>query len=133
MPKFSRYRARHRYYQARWFAKKRGIAFNLTFADWDAWWLKNGVDKNYSTGPSLANHMCMCRIGDRGAYELGNIYCATRSQNSIDANLNAGIARSCQTPLGHFSSLADAARAHNIHTTSLTYRIRRGWIGYRYA
>lgn len=133
MAKFARYTARHRYWQARWFAKKRGIDFHLTFDEWDAWWLKNGVDKNHSTGPSLGDSMCMCRYGDSGAYELGNIYCATRRQNSIDGNINSGIVVGCETPLGVFGSMSDAAKAHNIHLTSLKYRIRRGWPGYRYS
>jgi hypothetical protein len=78
----TRLKARSRFNSQRWHAGRRGIEFKLTFAEWDAWWLANGVDKN----SDLAHNLCMCRNGDTGAYELSNIYFATRAQNTFDSN-----------------------------------------------
>jgi hypothetical protein len=72
-------------------AKKRGIPFELTFEEWDHWWLSNGIDKNtpYVKGTvSTPSQKCMCRTGDTGSYRLDNIYCATQIQNIQDRHIN---------------------------------------------
>lgn len=64
-------------------AKKRGIQFKLTFEEWwklwEPHWTKRGKEKD---------SLVMCRIGDEGCYEIGNVYINTYSQNSRDAALN---------------------------------------------
>jgi len=65
-------------------ANKRNIPFLFTFSEWDNWWLQNGVDKNLPCEPNNGNTLCMCRYNDVGPYEIDNVYCATRSQNTKD-------------------------------------------------
>lgn len=64
-------------------AKLRGIEFKLTFDEWNNWWLSNGVDKQIVQQRPFTSKdkLCMCRFNDCGAYELGNIYCDTNSNN----------------------------------------------------
>ena len=64
-------------------AKLRGIQFKLTFDEWNNWWLSNGVDKQIVQQRPFTtkDKLCMCRVNDIGAYELGNIYCDTNSNN----------------------------------------------------
>lgn len=66
-------------------AKFRGIGFDLTLEQWYEWWLIQGVDKNIKTSSLKGDILCMCRKEDKGAYRIGNIYCATKSQNTKDA------------------------------------------------
>lgn len=128
----TRLTARSRFNSARWHAGRRGIEFKLSFAEWDAWWLANGVDKD----TDLARNLCMCRYGDIGAYELSNIYFATRSQNIRDGNQNVPrlrpgpgkqtyFGKQIQTPIGIFESRDKAAEALNLSVTGLDYRIKK--------
>ena len=61
-------------------ATRRGIEFQFTFEDWTEWW-----GEDFNKQGLGRDDLCMCRNGDEGAYELGNIYKATRSQNADDA------------------------------------------------
>lgn len=68
----------HAFYGQRHTSKQRGISFKLTFEEWRDWW---GDDFELrGAGPFS---LCMCRYGDRGAYELGNIYKATNQSNKM--------------------------------------------------
>jgi len=59
-------------------SRQRGIPFLMTFEEWDQWW---GDDfEMRGRGPFA---LCMCRYGDKGAYEIGNIYKATNSDNKL--------------------------------------------------
>jgi hypothetical protein len=122
---------RYRVHKAK--AKTRGIGFLLTFDEWYDWWLSNGIDKNTQPPQSRTdpNVLCMCRINDTGPYQLGNIYCATRGQNSKDARAinpftkrgaNRHSARSLHTPNGDFKFIGDAAKSHGC--TDVTIRNR---------
>lgn len=62
-------------------SKFRKIDFNLTFDEWYNWWLSHGVDKRLDIKWPPKARPCMCRIGDAGAYELGNIYFDTHNKN----------------------------------------------------
>jgi hypothetical protein len=64
-------------------ASKRGIAFLFTFEEWCNWWIETGKWEQRGVGK---DKYCMCRFNDIGAYELGNVYCATNSKNLSDAN-----------------------------------------------
>lgn len=58
-------------------AKRRGIAFDLTFEEWwDIWepfWHMRGRDKD---------SLVMCRVNDQGSYSKTNVYIDTVSANS---------------------------------------------------
>jgi len=64
-------------------AVRRGVAFSLTFSDWwDLWersgkWLRRGNRKGMYQ---------MCRVWDRGGYELGNVYIGKMETNVGDRN-----------------------------------------------
>ena len=80
--------SRLRYSRHRSQAKFRGIEFNFTWEQWHAWWLEAGFDRNDPTIIGGRDRPCMCRYGDEGAYEPGNVYAATHSQNASDAFLS---------------------------------------------
>jgi hypothetical protein len=60
----------------------RGIDFKLTFEEWYDWWQATG---HYHERGRKKGQYCMSRIGDTGAYELGNIFCQLFSKNVSDA------------------------------------------------
>ncbi len=114
----------------------RNIEFKLSLDEWYNWWLQQGVDKNYPSKLDK-NTLCMCRYNDQGAYELGNIYCATLSQNQKDArkfNPNFGKTRSrpFRTPLGDFPSKKDAIKALGITIRKLETLMRQFPNNYHY-
>ena len=57
-------------------AKKRGIEFDLTFDEW--WDIWNG---HFSQRGRVSGCMQMCRTGDAGGYELGNVRIDTIEAN----------------------------------------------------
>jgi hypothetical protein len=59
-------------------AKERNIEFKLTFEEWWQFWMNSGV---YHLRGKKANQYVMGRIGDKGAYEVGNIYPTTVREN----------------------------------------------------
>lgn len=61
-------------------AKKRGIEFKLSFDDWWGIWESSGHWNE--RGP---NGYQMCRNGDEGPYEVGNVYIAHNTKNKKDA------------------------------------------------
>lgn len=119
--------AKLRYREHRKGATIRGIPFLLTFDEWYDWWLSQGVDRNIPRLNS-GDILCMCRIGDQGPYTLGNIYCATKGQNTSDAHKNnpnrGGHRKQIQTPAGVFRSKIEAATALNVHTTTISKWLR---------
>ncbi len=68
---------RFRYNVQKQTAKRRGIEFLLSFNQWwEIWqgsWEQRGKHKD---------DLVMCRYGDVGAYEVGNVYLDTVSNNS---------------------------------------------------
>jgi hypothetical protein len=63
-------------------AAKRNIPFEISFEDWLRWWEEN-LGPNWLTkrGRRLGQH-AMARNGDTGPHKLGNIHCATCSENN---------------------------------------------------
>lgn len=120
--------AKLRYREHRKSARIRNIPFLLTFDEWNNWWLSHGVDRNIPRKHN-GNILCMCRIGDKGAYELSNIYCATLSQNNIDAHINNptrdGHRKKIQTPLGIFESRKQAAASHGCYVTTINLWMKK--------
>ena len=66
-----------KYNAQRMHSKERGIEFNLSFDEW-VWFWNGNIDKR----GTYADQLCMCRKDDKGAYEIGNIYLDTNSNNS---------------------------------------------------
>lgn len=60
-------------------ARMRGIEFKLTFEEWFCWWMDTG---HYMERGNKRGQYVMGRIGDKGAYELGNIVCIQAQENS---------------------------------------------------
>ena len=123
--------AKRRFTQRKIQAAKRGISFQLTFDEWYQWWLANGIDKDQPIAGGKKRpqkfELCMCRYNDTGPYTLNNIYCATRSQNSIDNFVNRPGMRwgkKIKTPMGIFPSLTHAARAYGLDKTTIGHRLR---------
>ena len=58
-------------------AKQRGVAFLLSYTEWKDLW-----GSLLSQRGHLPDHLCMCRHGDTGPYEVGNVYLATNRQNN---------------------------------------------------
>jgi hypothetical protein len=67
----------------RYNASRRGIPFNLTFADWWALWLESGHWDERGRGVGYHGYV-MARISDAGAYERGNVRIITQSENMLE-------------------------------------------------
>lgn len=65
-------------------AKQRGVEFRLTLEEWKQIWLDSGKWEQRGRG---ADKYCMCRIGDTGAYEVGNVFIALNTSNLSEGNL----------------------------------------------
>lgn len=68
---------RAKYNQHRNTAKERGIVFSLTSREWWNLWESHWEERGKST--------CMCRTGDTGAYEIGNVRIDTYSNNKLES------------------------------------------------
>ncbi|QHJ76797.1 MAG: hypothetical protein [Bacteriophage sp.] len=60
-------------------AISRGVEWKFVFWDWWRVWMESGKWEFRGRGQCC---YCMCRIGDSGAYEIGNVYIGTVSHNS---------------------------------------------------
>lgn len=60
-------------------ANTRGVEWKLKFWEWFSVWQESGKWEGRGRG---AGNYCMCRIGDEGAYEAGNVYIGTVVHNS---------------------------------------------------
>lgn len=65
-------------------ARHRGVPWRLKFWEWWQIWQCSGVMGK--RGRNLGQYV-MCRVGDQGAYEVGNVYIATNSHNCSAAQL----------------------------------------------
>lgn len=75
-------------------AARRGVAFNMTFAEWWGIWQAY----YHLRGPGI-NGLCMARNGDEGAYEVGNVYLTTNLGNRQDSSGTAVAARRRQSTI----------------------------------
>ena len=75
---------RKAYTQQKSNSKQRGIGFVLTFDEWKQIWIES--DKWDQRGRG-AEKYCMCRIGDVGCYEVGNVFIGLGGHNVRDGNL----------------------------------------------
>lgn len=60
-------------------AKRRGIGWNISLVDWWAIWDQSGKWSQRGRGQGYM----MCRFGDQGPYEFGNVYIATGVHNGL--------------------------------------------------
>ncbi|EXF45243.1 hypothetical protein BAY1663_02322 [Pseudomonas sp. BAY1663] len=60
-------------------ANFRGIEWKMSFWEWFSVWQESGKWEERGRG---AGSYCMCRVGDEGAYELGNVYIGSIVHNS---------------------------------------------------
>ena len=65
-------------------AKHRGIEVVLTFEEWKQIWLDSGKWDERGRG---ADKYCMCRIGDKGSYSVGNVFIEQGKHNVRDGNI----------------------------------------------
>ena len=65
-------------------AKQRGIEFAITFDEWKQIWIDSGKWGQRGRG---AEKYCMCRIGDDGCYDVGNVFIGLGKHNVRDGNL----------------------------------------------
>jgi len=71
-------------------AKQRGVEFNLTF---DEWWKLWSDSKRWTRRGNRSGRYVMCRKGDVGAYELGNVYIGTFNRNVRERNKSVVVKR----------------------------------------
>ncbi len=64
----------------------RKIAWEITFPAWWSIWCASG---KWGERGKLKHQFCMCRIGDAGAYKLGNVFIATMDENRKDYSRRA--------------------------------------------
>jgi len=64
-------------------ARKRGIGWEMTFADWWRVWQESGRWDERGPGTGY----CMARYGDDGPYSVDNVYICTIGQNFADSYL----------------------------------------------
>ena len=82
-------------------AKQRGIPFLLTLEQWKQIWFQSGKWEQRGRG---SEKYCMCRIGDLGAYELGNVFIDLGKKNVSDGNI--GKTDSAETKLKKSAALS---------------------------
>jgi len=76
---------RRRYIEHRENARKRNIAFLLTFDEWWDLWQQSG---KWDQRGNRRGKYCMARFGDRGAYEIGNVSICPIETNRSERNEN---------------------------------------------
>jgi len=64
-------------------AKRRGVGFNLTYDEWVNIWEESG---HLSNRGRKKGQYVMCRNGDCGAYEIGNVFIGISNENTRDGN-----------------------------------------------
>jgi hypothetical protein len=144
-------------FKAQWDgAVSRGIPWRFGLFQWDQWWKRELL----ALGPEAKRgrrkgHYMMARFNDAGAYEHGNVYAATASQNANDipadvraamiekgsetarangrprgAHLKLGnrhpMAHPVETELGVFPSIRLASQAHGFSERTGRSWVRRG-------
>lgn len=65
-------------------AKTRGIEMLLTFEEWKAIWINSGKWEKRGKG---SDKYCMCRVGDKGHYSLGNVFIDLNKNNVSFGNI----------------------------------------------
>jgi hypothetical protein len=74
-------KAKRAYWTQKYNALNRGLVMELTFEQWYDIWVTSG---HWEQRGRYGGNYCMCRIGDKGNYSLGNVFIATMSENITD-------------------------------------------------
>ena len=82
------FEANKKYLDHRLGSARRGVAFEMSFEEWWAWWLEDG---RWNHRGHMPDDLCMARIGDTGPYSIDNVYCCTNRQNNNHAIKNLGL------------------------------------------
>lgn len=107
-------------------AKRRGIQFLMTFAQWWAIWEDSGhwLRRGYLKGQYV-----MSRYGDKGAYEVGNVHICLAEENRAERNRNYRQSGHGRNPYPFFKDIAvrnEKARQAMIIVASKRKRDERG-------
>jgi hypothetical protein len=86
-------------------AKQRGVVFAITFDEWKQIWLDSGKWEQRGRG---AEKYCMCRKGDAGCYEVGNVFVGLNKHNVRDGNLGKVMSEKTRQLI----SAANTGKAH---------------------
>lgn len=92
---------RKKYTQHKSNATQRGIPFLLTLEEWTLIWLESGKWEQRGRGSSK---YCMCRYGDQGAYETGNVFISTNSLNIKDGNIGKTVSVETRAKISQFQT-----------------------------
>jgi len=84
-------------------ASRRGVAFNLSFAQWWSIWEGSG---QWTRRGNRRGLWCMARIGDVGGYEMGNVRIVRHETNT--AERNRVVADAIRSGLGIISSVSSS-------------------------
>lgn len=95
-----------KYGKQRWHAARRGIEWNISFREWWRIWQASG---KWEQRGCWSQDYVMARIGDSGAYEVGNVYITT----VIDNHSMVHIGRDLPTGVSHYGKKYRARRAVN--------------------
>lgn len=82
-------------------ALARGIPFLLSFEQWLAVWMESGKLEQRGRG---ADKFCMCRYGDVGAYEIGNVFIGTGRENIRAGNLGKAVSEETRNKISKSNS-----------------------------
>lgn len=86
-------------------AQQRGVPFLLTFEQWKSIWIESGKWEQRGRG---GDKYCMCRNGDAGAYEVGNVFIDLGSRNISAGNLGREITAEHRAKI----SVSNSGRKH---------------------
>jgi hypothetical protein len=86
-------------------ATERGIPFLLTYEEWLKIWNDSGKLEQRGRG---ANKFCMCRVGDLGSYEVGNVFIGTGRENVRAGNLGKPVTQEVRNKI----SVANSGKSH---------------------
>lgn len=99
-------------------AGQRGIAFRLTFAQWWKLW-----GPHYEQRGTKVGQMCMCRTGDQGAYEVGNVRIDTVAANAAERSF---VHRSRNLAAGRLPLAVQRVRA--VRSQCDDWMVSRRWV-----
>ena len=125
--------ALRRYQQQVYRVQCQGESFDITFDAWYSWWLRHGIDKNYSRDsllprPAGPNRGCMVRRDPLKPWSLSNVRLSqARGVRANPPPTGAANPRSrpVATPDGDFDSITAAAEYYGITNQSMRERCQR--------
>lgn len=97
-------------------AKRRNIAFLLTFDEWLTIWSESGKLSQRGRG---SNQYCMARFGDAGPYEISNVRICTNWENTLEGNLGKQVSEITRARL----SMAHLGRPRGPHSDETRKRM----------